>query len=103
MRAAAWTLVGLLVAVVVAVAVTVPFPVLAAAHPHVDVSRDFTAAQLAREQAYHAAVRPPAYASMVVSLVVAALLGLTGLGSRLVGGLPGGWVVKALAGTVVLL
>ena len=92
-----------LAAVVVTVLLTVPFPVLPGAHPHPDVLRDFTPEQLARERAYHAAVRPPAYTGLVVSLVVAGVLGLTGLGGRLVGALPGHWTVKALLGTAVVL
>ena len=43
----------------------------------VDPAIDFTAAQMAREDAYHSAVRPPAYASLVLSIAVAMLLGLT--------------------------
>jgi STE24 endopeptidase len=92
-----------LAAVVVTVLLTVPFPVLPGAHPHPDVLRDFTPEQLARERAYHAAVRPPAYTGLVVSLLVAGVLGLTGLGGRLVGALPGHWTVKALLGTAVVL
>ena len=103
MRLPALALIGCLAAVVVTVLLTVPFPVLAGAHPHVDILRDFTPAQLARERAYHADVRPPAYASMVIALVVAALLGLTGLGARLVGGIPGHWTAKALGGTALVL
>ena len=103
MKAAGLTLAALLLAVLAVVLLTVPFPVLPGAHPHVDVARDFTPDQLSRERSFHAAVHLSAYASLVVSLVVAGLLGLTRLGSRLVGGMPGGWVVKAVLGTVVLL
>ena len=103
MKAAALTLLALLGSIVVVVLLTVPFPVLPGAHPHVNVARDFTTMQLARERAYHDAVRLPSYASLLVSLLIAGIVGLTGLGSRLVGGLPGGWVVKILVGTPVLL
>jgi STE24 endopeptidase len=102
-RAPAALLLACLAAVVVTVLLTVPFPVLAGAHPHVDVLRDFTAAQRAHEQAYHSALRPPAYLSLVVGLVVAGVLGLTGLGARLVGGIPGHWTVKAVGGTALVL
>ena len=102
-RGAALTMVALLAAVLVVVLLTVPFPVLPGAHPQVDVGRDFTAGQLARERAYHAAVRLPAYAALVVSIAVAGFLGLTRLGGRIVAGLPGGWVTRAVLGTVVLL
>jgi STE24 endopeptidase len=102
-RRPAVALVGCLIAVLVTVLLTVPFPVLAGAHPHLDVTRDFTAGQIAREQAYHSAIRPPAYLSLALSLIVAGLLGVTRLGSRLVGRLPGHWTVKAIGGTVLVL
>jgi STE24 endopeptidase len=91
------------VAAVVVVALTVPFPVLQHAHPHVDVARDFTSADLAREQAFHSAVRPWAYGSLALGRVVAAFFGRTRWGSRLVGGVPGHGTVKAVAGTALLL
>lgn len=103
MKRALLTMVVLLAVALAVVAVTVPFSVLAGAHPRVDVGGDFTSAELAREQAYHAAVRLPAYASLAVSVLVAGLLGLTRLGGRLVGRLPGGWVAQAGLGTAVLL
>ena len=100
---AAWLVLGACLAgVVVTVLLTVPFPVLPGAHPHVDVLRDFTPQQVAREEAFHRAVRPPAYASIVLSLVVAGFLGLTRWGGRLVQGLPGHWTVKVLLGTAVV-
>jgi len=49
-----------------------------------DPARDFSAAQLLREDAFHAAVRPPAYASLLVALLAALLLGLTPAGAWLV-------------------
>lgn len=103
MRLPALALLGCLVAVVVTVLLTVPFPVLAGAQPHVDVLRDFTPAQLAHERAFHGALRPPAYLSLLVGIVLAAVLGLTGLGARLVGGIPGHWTVKAVGGTALVL
>lgn len=103
MRGPWLTLLGCGAAAVLLVALTVPFPVLAGAHPHVDVARDFTASEVSREQAFHAAVRPWAYGSLVLGLVVAALLGLTRLGARLVGAVPGHWTVKAVVGAALLL
>lgn len=103
MRLPLVALLGCLVAVVVAVLVTVPFPVLAGAHPHVDVARDFSAAELAKENAFHGAIRPPAYLALAISLVVAGVLGLSGWGGRLVGGMPGHWTVKAVLGTAAVL
>ncbi|MCU1599808.1 MAG: integral rane protease transrane protein [Frankiales bacterium] len=99
----AWLALGAcVVAVVVTVLLTVPFPVLPGAHPHVDVLKDFTQKQIAREQAFHADVRPPAYLSLAVSLVALGILGLTRLGGRIVGGVPGHWTVKVVVGTAVV-
>jgi Zn-dependent protease with chaperone function len=55
----------------------------------VDPARDFTAAEIAREDAYHSAVRPPAYAALAVSFALALLLGLTPLGARVIGAVGG--------------
>lgn len=72
----------------------------------VEPLRDFTVAEKAREDAYHRAVRPPAYSSLVVALVVAGVLGLTPLGARLVGAAAapfgGGWVWKVVVGTILV-
>ncbi len=68
----------------------------------VSARHDFTAAEIAREDAYHRAVRPPAYASLLAALGAAAALGLTPLGARLVtaAGRPlgGSWIADAVAG-----
>ncbi|MCW2543430.1 MAG: integral rane protease transrane protein [Frankiales bacterium] len=103
MKPAALLLAALVTAAVVTAWVTAPFPVLAGAHPQVDVLRDFTSAQLAREEAYHHALRLPAYLSLALGLVVAGGLGLTRLGARLVSALPGHWTVQAALGTTALL
>jgi STE24 endopeptidase len=102
-KAPALALTGCLVAVVVLVLLTVPFPVLPGAHPHVDVARDFTASQLVREEAFHRALRPWVYASLAVGLALAAVLGLTRLGARLVGLVPGHWTLRAAGGTALVL
>jgi STE24 endopeptidase len=100
------TLVALLLGLGAAVAVTVPWTPLPGASPHVDVARDFTPAEIAREQAYHSAVRPPAYGALVLGLGLAGLLALTPLGARIVSGvarpLGGGWVWQVLLGTLAL-
>lgn len=98
----ALVLVGCLLAGLAVVLATVPFPVLSGVHPQVDVARDFTAAQLAREEAFHRALRPWGLGSLGLGLVVAAVLALTPLGSRLVGALPGHWTVRTALGTVAL-
>jgi len=100
------TLVVLLTGLAVGLAVTVPWTVLPGASPTVDVARDFTPAQVAREEAFHREVRPPAYLSLLVGFGVAALLGLTPLGARLVAAvarsLGGGWVWQVVLGTLAL-
>jgi len=102
----ALTLAGLLVALAVALAVTVPWTVLPGADPQPDVVRDFTPAQLAREVAFHDALRPAAYANLVLGLAVTALLGLTRAGARVVTAvarpLGGGWGWQVLLGTLAL-
>lgn len=95
--------VGLLLLVVL----LTPWRPLGGAHiGPAEALRDFTEAQLAREDAYHAAVRPPAYLSLLVSLAVALVLGLTPLGARLVervaAPLGGGWVWQVVLGTVAV-
>jgi STE24 endopeptidase len=106
-RAPAAALLLLLIAVVAVVLVTVPFPVLPGAHPHVDVARDFTPAQLAHERDFHHRVHPPAYAALAVSLLAAAVLGLTRLGGRLVTAVArpfgGGWGWQVVLGTTAVL
>lgn len=103
------TLLGvvLLAVLLVLVALWTPWRpnVGAAIHP-AEPLRDFTARQLGREDAYHAAVRPPAYVSLVLSLAFAVLLSVTPLGARLVARvaapLGGGWVWQVLLGTVAV-
>lgn len=102
MRAPLLALGACLAAVVVTAALTVPFPVLAGAHPQVDVLRDFSVAELARENAFHSALRPPTYLGLLVGLVVAAGLALSGWGARIVARLPGHWTVKAVLAVLVL-
>lgn len=97
-RAAASATVVLLVALGVCLAVLVPWTSL----PDTAPGADFTAEQLAREVAFHDEVRPPAYASLAIGLVVAAVLGLTPLGSRLVGRLARRWVPQVVLGTLAL-
>jgi hypothetical protein len=60
----------LLLALAVALALAVPWTPLPGADLQPDASRDFTAAQLAREVAFHDALRPTSYASLALGLVV---------------------------------
>ena len=105
-RAPALAAGALLVLVVVLAALLVPLDVLPGADPVVDVGRDFTSAEQQRAATFAAAVEPPAYASLVLGLVVSGVLGLTRLGSRLVTAvarpLGGGWAWQVLLGTAAL-
>lgn len=68
-------------------------------------ARDFTAAQLAREDAFHGALRPGSYASLVVGLAVTLALGLTPWGARMIRFVTRparGWVTRVLVGGFVL-
>ena len=104
--AAAATAAVLLDALVAVALARIPFDVLPGAQPVVDVARDFTTTELAREEAFHAALRPSAYTSLLLGVAVAVLLGVTRLGSRLVEAvarpLGGGWVWQVLLGALAL-
>lgn len=94
----------LLVAFVVVVVVTTPWHPLPGAVPggHVspDAARDFTAAQIARESAYHSAVRPWSLSSLIPWLVVAIVLGFTPIGARAVAWLPfRNWLARIAVAT----
>ena len=83
-----------------------PVDAAAGRRPQPDAGRDFTAAQIAREVAFHDALRPTSYASLALGLVVVAALGLTRAGARLVRAvarpLGGGWVWQVLLGTLAV-
>lgn len=99
----AFVVLGLLL--VVLLALTTPWNPLGANAPKVptDPARDFTAAQLAKENAYHNALRPWSLTSLALGLVVAAVLGLTPLGARVVTAVGRGpWPVKAALGGLAL-
>lgn len=102
-RTAALVVVLCALAAAVTALLTLSFNVLPGAVPHVDVGRDFTAAQVAREVAFHSALRPWSYAALAVSVLFAGALGLSHWGARLVQGLPGRWAVKVVLATVLLL
>jgi STE24 endopeptidase len=103
------TFVLLGIALLGAVAIWTPWttlPLHGVAAVRADPARDFTAAQIARENASHSAVRPPAYLSLALGMVVAIVLGLTPLGARIVSAvaspLGGGWGWRVLLGTIAL-
>ncbi|WP_344937632.1 M48 family metallopeptidase [Sphaerisporangium flaviroseum] len=103
-RAAGIALVVLGAAVAAVVAVTTPWQSLPGAAPAVtpDPARDFTAQQIARADAFDAAVSVPVYLSLAVTLVVAGVLILTPFGAWLVARLRGPWWVRALLGVLAL-
>ncbi len=97
----------LLLLLAISLALSVPWTVLPGAEVRPDVLRDFTPAELAREVAFHDELRPPAYAGLALGLAVAALLGLTRAGGRVVAAvarpLGGGWAWQVVLGTLALL
>ena len=99
-RAASFAAVGLLLSLGVLLALLVPAAVTTG--DLTPAAAGFTAQQVAREVAFHDALRPTSYAALVLGLVVAAVLGLTPLGARLVGRLARGWFLQVLLGTLVL-
>ncbi|MCG5212254.1 M48 family metallopeptidase [Streptosporangium sp. KLBMP 9127] len=103
-RAAGWALAGVGVALGAIVWATTPWRALPAGAPEVaaDPGRDFTAAQLARAQAFDAAVSVPSYLSLALTLVFAGLLVATPLGARVVGRIRGPWWARAIGGVVAL-
>lgn len=92
----------LAVSLAAAVAVGTPWRPLPSQVPDVDPTRDFTPAEVERENAFHAAVRPPAYASLALGLVFSLLLGLTPLGSRLINVFQPGWGWRVLLGGIAV-
>ena len=106
MGVVALALAATLAALAAALALTVPWTVLPGADRQADALADFTPGQLAREVAFHRALRPTSYAALAVGLVVAGLLGLTRAGARVVTAVArpfgGGWVWQVLLGTLAL-
>ena len=70
-------------------------------HVHPDAALDFSAAQIARETAYHDAIRPWGLSWLAASLLVPAVLGFTPLGARLLDRLRRlHWLVQSLVAVV---
>ncbi|GAA4625533.1 M48 family metallopeptidase [Actinoallomurus vinaceus] len=85
-RQAAAVAAAVLGALLVAVAAMVtPWHPLPGGRIAADPTLDFTRDQIARSEAFTAALDPPAYASLVAGLVVVLALGLTSWGARLLG------------------
>ncbi|GAB2803660.1 M48 family metallopeptidase [Actinoallomurus bryophytorum] len=104
-RAAAVAAVVLGALLAVVVAVTTPWHPLPGADRGPDPALDFTPAEIARSHAFNAALNPPAYAGLIAGIVVVVLLGLTPLGSRLLGAVTGPlrrWPLRLVGAAVVL-
>ncbi|MET8007950.1 M48 family metallopeptidase [Nonomuraea glycinis] len=86
------------------VAFTTPWRALPPGAPAVtpDPARDFTAAQVARSQAFDAATSLPSYLSLGIGLVFAGLLVATPLGAKLLGWVRGPWWVRVLLGVFAI-
>ena len=105
-------IIGLLVlgaALLLAIAVSTPWTPLRSGPGGpvaTDARRDFSAAEIAKENGYRSQIRPPAYTGMVLSLVVSGLLGLTTAGARIVDAVArpfgGGWWTKAVLGGLAI-
>lgn len=104
-RPVLWTCLALGLGLFAVVAFFTPWQPLPGPIPAPDPHRDFTAAEIAREQAFNAALRLPSYAGLLVGLAASLLIGLTPLGARLsrVGArwLPW-WPVRALLAVVLI-
>ncbi|WP_344078403.1 M48 family metallopeptidase [Luedemannella helvata] len=102
------TLAVLAVALLVVAAVRVPWSSPPAPRAdQVAALRDLPADAVARGRAFHAALRPPAYFSLLLGLVISLILGLTPLGARIVAaaGRPfgGNWIAEALLGGLAIM
>ncbi|MFI7124106.1 M48 family metallopeptidase [Nonomuraea sp. NPDC050153] len=91
-------LLGLVIAAVAAF--STPWHLLTSGPP--DPARDFTAAQIAKSQAFDAAVTLPSYASLALTLIIAGLFVATPLGAKLVGWLRGPWWLRVVLGVLVI-
>ncbi|MFT4011095.1 MAG: M48 family metallopeptidase [Nocardioidaceae bacterium] len=89
-RRLAWVLLAASVVLwVVLAAVLVPWQWVPGGHPvQVPATEVFTHAEIARAAGFASVVRPLSWASLAVSLVLLLVLGLTGLGARLVSVMP---------------
>jgi STE24 endopeptidase len=104
---AAWWALGVLtIALAVVAAAVVPWSSLDGAAVTPTPGQDFTAAQLARDTAFHADLRAWTYPRAAIGLLVALALGFTPAGARLVGWcgrrLGGSWPVTVVGGTLAL-
>jgi STE24 endopeptidase len=108
-RAALISAVVLGIALVVVIAVATPWsplPEPAGGRSRIDPTAGLSTAQLDRAEAFAAALRPASIAALLLGLLVAALLGLTRAGGRIVRAVAapfgGGWVWQVLLGVLAL-
>jgi STE24 endopeptidase len=108
-RAALVVALVLAAALALVIVVRTPWTVLPAppgGHTPLDPTAGLTAAQVDRAEAFAALLRPASLFSLALGLAVAAVLGLTPLGGRLVRAvarpLGGGWVWQVLLGVIAL-
>lgn len=88
-------------AVILAVAAfSTPWQVIATGPP--DPARDFSAAEIARSQAFDAATTLPSYLSLALTLIIAGLLAATPIGAEAVGWLKGPRWVRMILGVLVI-
>ncbi len=88
---------------VVLAAVLIPWAWLPGQRVHtVPAESVFSTAQISRAERFSWMVRQPSWANLVLSLVVAALLGFTRTGSRLMARMIGPWWVRVILGTAVV-
>src|SRR5262245_5284732 len=98
------TFVALLVVLAVAAVLLVPWHRPPA--PRADqlaALRELPSDRVAQARALKGELRWIGYPSMALGLIFALLLGLTPLGARIVGAVPGPWLVKAVAGGLLVL
>lgn len=103
MKIAAWTvLIGLIIAIAALVFFTVPrVPPIPRAE-QLAALESLPTAEVARAREFRAELRPGSYASLLLSVVIALVLGLTPLGSRLVGMVGSHWLVRGVVGGLLL-
>lgn len=91
------------VAFVVVAVLLVPWHWLPGGHVRAVPARQvFSAAEIAHGEHVSGLLRHAAWGNLVVSLLVAALLGFTPFGSRVVGRLPGRWWAKVVLGCLAV-
>lgn len=99
-RQAAVALVLLGLAILAVVVFSTPWDVLTGGPP--DPARDFSAAQIARAEAFDAATSLPSYLSLALTIVFAGLLVATPFGAKVLGVLKGPWWLRVILGVVVI-